>query len=498
MPGSLSRRHLFAPVRSRPMPLAAAAASPAVLPEALAVPLPLPVPSAELHTLSRATFGPTPSEQAAIAALGGDAWLELQLQPDAIDDSAFEAVLAGIVAPFSGSGADIRLLARAIGSPRQLAWRMVHFLNNHFSTYRGATQGISETTEDDEFHKQCFGSFASVLSLSARSPAMIDTLDSNSNIAASPNENYARELLELHTLGVGGGYTEADVAAAARVFTGWSRSNVASVPGGPITASYFRFRANRHDAGPKTLSIGWSTPGIAGEGGVDEGLSLLAFLAAHPNTATRFCGKLCQYFVADQPPAGLLARVRQRFVATAGDLRETVRAVFQDPEFATTATARAKVHDGFELVANAVRRLRFPSVNFSNLNTRVAGLRSQPHQNPVPTGYPEVGPAWQGAGNVLSRWDFADDLVHDRIGGVVVPWPALFGAVPPTSGASWAQAMCELLVDGEVPATTLLVLTIFMDQRLLTLPGNPSWTQVRPHARALASLVLRLPEAQLH
>ena len=89
-------------------------------------------------------------------------------------------------------------------------------------------------------------------------------------------------------------------------------------------------------------------------------------------------------------------------------------------------------------------------------------------------------------------------LVHDRIGGVVVPWPVLFGTVPPATGTLWVQQMCALLVDGEVPTTTTLVLTLFMDQRLALLPPNPSWNQVRPHARALASLVLRLPEAQLH
>ena len=484
MPRSLSRRQLFAP---------AAAAKPILSPCAA----PRPVPSAELHVLTRATFGPTPALLAQVAAVGIDEWLDTQLDPDRIDDSAFQAALPGIVQPTSGSGADIRLLAAAIGSRCQLAWRMVHFLNNHFATYRAKTQGISETQEDDEFRKECFSTFGNLLSISARSPAMIDTLDSNSNIAGSPNENYARELMELHTLGVGGGYTEPDVAQVARVFTGWSRVNVVG-SGTTVTSSYFRFRSAQHDTGAKSTSLGWATPGLSGAAGVNEGLSLLAFLAAHPSTAARFVTKLCQYFVADQPPVGLITRVRQVFTSTGGDLRQTVRALFLDVEFATTATARSKVHDGFELVANAIRRLEFASVNHANLNTRVGLLRAQPHQFPVPTGYPEVGPAWQGAGNVLVRWDFADDLVHDRIGGVVVPWTTLFGSVPPNSGALWVQQLCNRLVDGEVPATTILALTVFMDQRLLTLPANPTWNQVRPHARALASLVLRLPEAQLH
>lgn len=455
-----------------------------------------PVVSAEVHFLSRATFGPTPADLAELQAIGMPAWLERQLDPPSIDDTAFDMLLPTVVAATSSSGADIRLLARAVYSKRQLAWRMVHFLNNHFSTNRGDTTGISESIEDDRFYKYCFSTFGTVLRESATSPAMIDFLDSQSNIAASPNENYARELMELHTLGVGGGYTEADVAQIARVFTGWSRTNVVS--GTTAVGSYFLFRPTVHDTGAKTTSLGWSTPGIAGANGVNEGLQFLAFLAAHPNTATRFVTKLCQYFVADQPPAGLVARVRQKFVTSGGDLKVTVRALFLDAEFATTATGKAKVHDGFEFVVNAVRRLGLPTVGYSQLNSRVGLLRCQPHQNPVPTGYPEMGLDWQGAGNLLSRWDFADDLVHDRITGTVIPWTALLGTTPPTTGAAWVATLCGRLVDGEVPPTTVLALTVFMDTRLSLLPANPTWAQVRPHARALASIVLRLPEAQLH
>ncbi len=477
---TLSRRELFHPVSvARP-------------PAALA---PAPLLTAQAHILSRATFGASPAHLAALPADGIEAWLEQQLEPGSIDDSAFEALLPGIVQTYTTTAADIRMLARALYSKRQLAWRMVYFLNNHFATAVGETQGVSETQEDDAFYKVCFKNFRDTLVTSATSPSMIDFLDSQSNIAASPNENYARELMELHTLGVGGGYTEPDVAQIAKVFTGWSRTNVSN--GTVITSSYFLFRANRHDTGPKSVSFGWSTPGFTGAAGVNEGLSFLTFLAAHANTATLFVTKLCQYFVADQPPAGLVTRVRNTFVSTSGDLKATVRAIFLDPEFATTVTAKAKVHDGFEFVVNAVRRMQLPSVNYGQLNTRIGLLRCQPHQFPVPTGYPEDGPAWQGASNVLSRWDFADDLVHDRITGAVMPWASLFGNTPPTSGAVWANALCDRLVDGEVPPTTIVALTVFMDARLAPLGANPTWTQVRPHARALASIVLRLPEAQL-
>jgi uncharacterized protein (DUF1800 family) len=421
--------------------------------------VPPPPLSFPLHVLSRATFGANAAVVAEMQQMGFDSWLEWQLHPEAIDDQHLEASLDTIIAPTMNSAADIRLLARAIYSRRQLAWRMVYFLNNHFSTFRGDTQPISETVEDDTFFKRCFSDFGTVLRLSATSPAMIDFLDSVSNIASAPNENYARELMELHTLGVNGGYTEADVAQAARVFT---------------------------------------TPGISGNSGYLEGYSLLDFLAGHPNTATRFVDKLCKYFVSDEPPVNLLARARQVFVSSGGNLRDTVRAIFLDEEFAAAVNVKAKVHDGFEYVVNAARRFGLNSPNLTILNIQVGLLRSQPHQFTLPTGYPEIGPPWQGSGNVLPRWKFADNLVHNLIGGVTVPWSTIFPLPLPVGGAAWVSSLLERLVDSEVPATTVLALTIFMDSRLSTLPANPTLTQVLPHLRDLTSLVLRLPEAHLN
>ncbi|HEX6812714.1 MAG TPA: DUF1800 domain-containing protein [Planctomycetota bacterium] len=455
---------------------------------------PLPL-SFELHVLSRATFGANAAAVAEMQQMGFDTWLEWQLSPEGIDDSHLENSLPGLIAPYANNAADVRMMARAIHSRRQLAWRMTYFLNNHFSTFRGDTQPVSETVEDEVFFKRCFSSFANVLRLSATSPAMIDFLDSQVNIASSPNENYARELMELHTIGVNGGYTEPDVAAAARVFTGWSRVNV--VTGTVTTSSYFQFRSNRHDPGPKSLSLGWSTPGVAGTNGYLEGYSLLDFLAAHPNTATRFTEKLCRFFVSDQPPAALLARVRQTFVSTGGNLKATVRAIFLDDDFAAAVNKKSKVHDGFEFVANAVRRLAIGAPNLASLNNHVGLLRAQPHMFTLPTGYPEIGPPWQGAGNVLPRWKFADQLVRNQIGGVSVPWSTIFPVLP-VGGAAWVSSLLARLVDSEVPTTTVMALTAFMNARLSTLPSNPTLTQVLPHLRDLTSLVLRIPEAQLN
>lgn len=451
----------------------------------------------ERHLLARATFGRNEAALAELRQMGPQEWIEYQLEPEAIDDSAVEATLENLIEPWLGAAPDVRLLMRAMYSRRQLAWRMVHFLNNHFSTNRLSTQAISETREDDAFYKVCFTDFATVLRTSATSPAMIDFLDNRSNLASSPNENYARELFELHTLGVGGGYTEPDVAAAARVFTGWSRTNTTLPPATTVVASHFRFIPSRHDTGPKTLSLGWSTPGIRGVNGYLEGLQLLDFLAAHPSTAAFFTFKLCRYFAADQPPAGLRQRVQQVFTKSRGNLKATLRALFLDEEFGAPDIARDKVHDGFELVANVVRRLEIPDANPRTLNTRIGTLGGQPHSAASPAGFPEVGPPWQGAGNVLPRWTFAEDLVQNRISGVRIPWSTLFGAGMPGSAAQWVDALLDRLVDSDVPPTTTAALTSFFSNRLLTLPPAPSLTQLLPHLRDLTSLILRLPEANL-
>jgi len=308
--------------------------------------------------------------------MGAAAWVDMQLETDSIGDTALESQLLTLIARTATNAADVRMAARAVFSQRQLAWRMVYFLNNHFATYRPKTQPISETNEDDTFRRLCFGRFADVLRASAQSPAMIDFLDSQTNVSSSPNENYARELMELHTLGVGV-YTEADVAAISRVFTGWSRVNTFS--GTTAIGSKFDFRPTVHTQGPKTTSLGWSTPGFAGAAGVNEGLSFLEFLAGHVETARRFVRKLCVYFVSDQPSAALVGRAVRKFCDTGGDLKATVRCILLDPDFATTATARGKAMDGFEFAVSSVRRLHLTTMTtYTTLLTRVGILRALP------------------------------------------------------------------------------------------------------------------------
>jgi len=461
-----------------------------------AVPAPAAPPSDATFArqlAARATFGSNLEVVGDIEAMGPEQWLEQQLDPDSISDADCEQEVANVSPPTTSGAADLRMLTRALKSRRQLAWRMTYFLNNHFATYRQRTAEISEVNEDDKFHGACFDKFAKVLQISAASPAMIDFLDSQSNIAGNPNENYARELLELHTVSIDGGYTENDVAELARVFTGWRRVNVGSQP---ITHSYFEFAPTLHDTGAKTLSLGWSTPGISGPSGRHEGADVLNFLAAHPRTASFFCQKLCRYFVSDTPPLGLVNRVRQAFATSGGDLRVTVRALFLDPEFVQPRYLLSKTYDGFEYIVSVVRRFKGP-VSISAINERISRLRSLPHQYHLPTGYGETAESWIGPGHALERWDFADDFAHDRIAGTSVPWTGIFPSLPSTGGA-WEAGLSNWLFDEPLPDTTKWAVALYMDNMMASLPSHPTWAQVLPHARDLLTLMLQLPEAQMH
>jgi uncharacterized protein (DUF1800 family) len=443
---------------------------------------------------ARATFGSNLDTAGEIQQLGAEQWLEQQLHPESINDDDCEQAVTNTISRITSGAADIRMLVRAMISKRQLAWRMTYFINNHFATYHKRTVQISEVIEDERFRQGCFGKFRDLLITSASSPAMIDFLDSQSNVAGNPNENYARELLELHTVSIDGGYTETDVAELARVFTGWRRVRIGQ---NPTTHSYFEFDATLHDTGPKSLSLGWSTPGLSGPDGRQEGYSALSFLAQNTRTAAFITKKLCRYFICDEPPVDLVSSVRSTFISTNGDLRETLRTLFLHPEFVQPQYTKNKTTDGFEYIVGVMRRFKNPGTNYHSIRDRIADLQSLPHNNHLPTGYAEVGSAWLGPGHTLPRWRFADDFAHDRIPGTTVPWSSAFQS-PPSTGPAWVHALSNWMLDEPLPETTQWALGVYMDSLMAQLPGHPTWAQVRPAAQDLLALMLQLPEAQMH
>jgi uncharacterized protein (DUF1800 family) len=328
-------------------------------------------------------------------------------------------------------------LIRAVESPRQLEEVLVDFWMNHFNVdaRKGPDRVFVASFERDVIRPRVFGRFEDLLQETAKSPAMLWYLD-NARSVAEPanrtasgdkrvqrflqrsdpeiraqmppgiNENYARELMELHTLGVDGGYTQKDVTELARLLTGWGIDRRGFGSGG------FQFRSVVHDAKEKVV-LGHRFP--AG-GGLEEGERMISILANHPATARHISEKLCRKFVADEPPADLVGRVASVFTATRGDLRETVRAVVTSPEFFDPRHREAKVKTPLEFAVSAVRATG-ARTDGKGLARELAGLGQPLYLCQPPTGYAEEAEAWISSGALLARMNFATALLEGRVAG---------------------------------------------------------------------------------
>jgi uncharacterized protein (DUF1800 family) len=221
------------------------------------------------------------------------------------------------------------------------------------------------------------------------------------------NENYARELMELHTLGVDGGYTQKDVQEVARAFTGWTIAN-------PRQGGGFRYEARMHDDGEK-LVLGHR---VKSGGGKKDAEQVLDILAAHPCTAHFIVTKLARHFVADEPAASLVDRAAARFRETGGDIREVVRTIVTSPEFFAKTAYRAKVKTPFQFVSSAVRAVSAEAENAQPLAQAVRDLGMPSYQCQPPTGYADRADAWVNTGALLNRMNFAVALTSGRMRGV--------------------------------------------------------------------------------
>jgi uncharacterized protein (DUF1800 family) len=341
-------------------------------------------------------------------------------------------------------------LLRAVYSERQLEEVLVDFWFNHFNVFagKGATRNYVGEYEREAIRPFVFGHFRDLLEATAKSPAMLFYLDNwESSVpgtgnrepgtgsrepgtgrrgpgrpgatgatptrAARPkgiNENYARELMELHTLGVDGGYTQQDIVNVARAFTGWTIR--------PRQGSGFLFVAQMHDNGEKTV-LGH----VIKAGGVNDGMQVLDILAAHPSTAHFIASKLATRFVSDNPPAALVDRAAARFTATRGDLREVVRTIITSPEFFAPEAYRAKVKTPLEFVASAVRTTGAEVRNALPLARELREQGMPLYFCQPPTGYDDTATTWVSSGALVSRMNFAVQLGDNALPGVRVPNP---------------------------------------------------------------------------
>jgi len=349
-------------------------------------------------------------------------------------------------------------LARAVVSRRQLQEVMVDFWENHFSVYsgKGPERYLLLPFDRDVIRPHALGRFHDVLVAVARSPAMLYYLD-NWQSAAEPerptlgprgrgarrgiNENFGRELLELHTLGVDGGYTQQDVIEVARAFTGWTIED-------PERVGRFVFRPELHDAGPK-LVLGDSLP--AGRG-VEDGEAVLTLLAQHPATARFIATKLVRRFVSDTPPGGLVKRAARTFRDSGGDIRAVLRTIFSSREFFSRAAYRAKIKSPFELVASALRGLGAAADTSPRTAQLVAQLGEPLYGHDAPNGYPETGRPWLGSAALLARMNLGLALAAGQAPGVTVSrWLKQVG-VEREPYARQVDAIVAELLGGPVPA----------------------------------------------
>jgi uncharacterized protein (DUF1800 family) len=544
-----------------------------------------------IHLLNRIGYGPRPGDIERVQRMGLKTYIDRQLHPETIDDTATEARLASLAslhmttleiaekypdrnavaqalglslqaetkpetgpAPSDGPPPPARAdnpdperqlqdmrrqilayyaehglhppqklleelqaqkLIRAVYSERQLLEVMVDFWFNHFNVFwgKGADRWLTTDFEMHTIRPHALGTFKDLLVATAKSPAMLFYLDnflSSSPDATRPdgagqnpmaragdvgqaqmggdqprparanelrqrprgiNENYARELMELHTMGVDGGYTQQDVQEVARCFTGWTIEQ-------PRRGARFVFRSRMHDDGEKVV-LGHKIP--AG-GGIEDGERVLDILAHHPSTARFIATKLVRRFVSDDPPPALVDRVAAVYATTDGDIRAMLRTILTSAEFAAPAAYRAKIKSPLELAASAIRALDGNTDGSPRLAQVVAKMGQPLYQYMPPTGFPDRAAQWVTAGALLERLNFGLALSANRLPGTSVDLAHLMTGIDPTEGDRLLARAIDVLLHGDVSPSTRAVLA----------------RQVRedPRPENVVGLVLGSPEFQ--
>jgi uncharacterized protein (DUF1800 family) len=496
-----------------------------------------------LQVLNRLAFGPRPGEAQQVRSMGVDAWIDEQLHPSRIDDSAMDQLIAryplldqdqsalamqftqarreqrtakresGDTTGKAKASPEIRQIqrertqlaaelmssrvARAVGSNRQLQEVMTDFWENHFSVYvrKNAIEPYYLEDYDRTIREHSLGKFRDLLGAVAHSPAMLVFLD-NAQSRANPgeptlaaangrgmvmargngngisvvmraarqrravanakkpsglNENYGRELLELHTLGVDGGYTQADVIEAARALTGWSVRL-------PAQGGGFVFRPEWHDAGAKTF-MGHH---LAAGRGEQDGEDLLDIVARSPATAHFISLKLCQRFVSDSPSTALVDRAASTFMRTDGDIAEVMRTIIESPEFFSERAYHSKVKSPFEVVVSAARALGAQADTTPRSALAVAYLGEPIFGHRDPNGWPETGEEWMNTGAILNRINFGLAVGANRLPG------ASIDGIP--GSASLENAPRTVQVDAVV--TSVLGGAVSPDMRSILMSGD--------------------------
>ncbi|HEY4596791.1 MAG TPA: DUF1800 domain-containing protein, partial [Thermoanaerobaculia bacterium] len=308
----------------------------------------------------------------------------------------------------------------------------------------------SKVTDDrDVIRRHALGSFRDMLQASAKSVAMLAYLNNDSSTKTSPNENYGRELLELHTVGIEAGYTEREMRDSALVFTGWTYDK---------TTRLFSFRSDWHWTGRLSV-LGWASANASVTSGQAVGESYLNYLATHPMTARRIARKLAVRFVSDHPPQALIDRLTDVYLTTHGDVPRMIVAIAESPEFWGRDAVGSKIKSPFELTASALRVTGGEIIEPRAILQWINRMGQPLYAYQAPTGYPDRAEAWVNTGSLLNRMNFGLQLAANRVKGVSLDLPALNGGREPASREEALRTYAALLMPGRDLTATLKQLT---------------------------------------
>jgi uncharacterized protein (DUF1800 family) len=553
-----------------------------------------------LHALNRLGYGPRPGDVDRVRQMGLAKWIDAQLNPDSIDDSAMQARLEkyptlkmssaklrsefpqpqqaakkegvsleeyrkeqqqmqqqanqqmaaaadsgdnGAAGQSNGQAAtggnannntmmaylqvrtpqrivaelSMAKMDRAIYSERQLYEQMVDFWFNHFNVFAGKGQDRYFLTayDRDTIRPHAMGKFEDLLIATAKSPAMMFYLDNwlNSDPNAQQrmmagrrgffgafgpppgaqqqqnrrqfgvNENYGRELMELHTLGVDGGYTQQDVQEVAKCFTGWTIRQ-------PQQGGEFFFNPALHVEGPKHV-LGHTI----NAGGMDDGLAVIEILVHDPHTAHHISLQLAQHFVSDNPPPALVDRMAQTFQATNGDIKAILHTMIYSPEFWSRETYAAKIKSPFELVVSAARAVSADVDVPQPLVQWTARIGEPLYQCQPPTGYKDDATTWVNTGALLNRLNYTLTLANGRVRGTHVDVASLMGSGATTDPHTALDRAISTLLNGDVSQGTRATLEKQLDNpQVLQAKLDDPVRQIS--VGTVAGLVLGAPEFQ--
>lgn len=436
--------------------------------------------SLDLHLLRRTTYGPTPAMVDAVRRLGRSDWLDQQLHPSQIDDSACQKMIKdkfprlfwsipkvmnsvpeGDHWPFMIE-LSMATIGRAIWSKRQLFEMMSEFWDNHLNV-TCPTDKVWFARHDYEtnvIRKHALGRFEDMLIASAYHPAMLTYLNNAESSKIEPNENYGRELLELHTVGFDGGYNEREMYDSSLIMTGFT-----------INAGngLFTYNGSLHHTGPVQV-MGFSDPNPTGNGGEDVAVRYLKYLANHPATARHIAYKLCRRFVSDDPDSGLVDSLAQTYLYHETAIVPVLRQLFESAEF--NAAIGKKIRRPLEDIVATARILGYRpepkgTVGLRGLHWMCSEIGQAPMAWDLPDGYPDDAISWLSGGSTLNRWNRHYSMAG-HWAAKTLPQPPLRDLLPrkvPKNYGAMLDALAKSLVFRTMEDRHKKVILDFLDRK---------------------------------